>query len=76
MQADRQKLYKRAVRYSAVGLEMGFCVAIGVIVGYLLDRHFQTKPWLTLIFLLLGVAAAFRGLFTLMKKLDKKERGK
>lgn len=74
MKEDRKKLYKRVMRYSAVGLEMGFCVAIGVLIGYLLDRYFATAPWLTLIFLLLGVVAAFRSLFSLMKDIDKSER--
>jgi len=76
MREDRKKLYKRAMRYSAVGLEMGFSVAIGVAIGYGLDRYFHTGPWLTLIFLILGVVAGFRGLFSLMKEIDNKEKGK
>ena len=74
MQEDRKKLYKRGIRYSAIGLEMWFSVAIGVGIGYGLDRYFQTRPWLTLIFLILGVIAGFRGLFSLMKDIDKDER--
>jgi ATP synthase protein I len=73
MQEDRKRLYKRVMRYSAVGLEMGFSVAIGVVIGYYLDRYFHTGPWLTLIFLILGVVAGFRSLFSLMKGLDKDE---
>jgi len=76
MQEDRKKLYKRVMRYSAVGLEMGFSVAIGVAIGYYLDRYFHSGPWLTLIFLILGVVAGFRSLFSLMKDLDKDERRK
>jgi ATP synthase protein I len=76
MQEDRKKLYKRGIRYSAVGLEMGFSVAIGVVIGYGLDRYFQTKPWLTLIFLILGVIAGFRSLFSLIGDIDKDERRK
>jgi ATP synthase protein I len=64
------------MRYSAVGLEMGFSVAIGVAIGYYLDRYFHSGPWLTLIFLILGVVAGFRSLFSLMKDLDKDERRK
>ena len=76
MQEDRKRLYKRGMRYSAVGLEMGFSVAIGVAIGYCVDRYFYTRPWLTLIFLILGVVAGFRGLFSLMKGVDKDERRK
>jgi ATP synthase protein I len=49
---DKQKLYKKAARYSAIGLEMGLSVAIGVAIGYFLDRFFLTGPWLTLVFLM------------------------
>lgn len=76
MPEDRKKLYKQVVRYSAIGLEMGFSVAIGIVIGYYLDQYFHTGPWLTMIFLFLGVVAAFRSLFSLMKRLDKDERRK
>lgn len=71
---DKQKLYKKAVRYSAIGLEMGFSVAIGVAIGYFLDRFLMTGPWLTLVFLICGVVAGFRSLFSLMKSVDRDER--
>ncbi len=70
---DKRKLYRKAMRYSAIGLEMGFSVAIGIAIGYFLDRFFLTGPWLTLIFLLCGVVAAFRSLFSLMKSVDRDE---
>jgi len=73
MEQDNKKLYKNLARYSAIGLEMGFAVAIGFVIGYYLDRSLDTKPWLTVIFFLIGVVAAFRSLFRLMKDLDKKE---
>jgi len=75
MREDRRKL-SGIMRYSAIGLEMGFCVAIGVAIGYFLDRYFDTEPWLLLIFLILGVVAGFRRLFYLMKDLTKNERRK
>jgi ATP synthase protein I len=76
MKKDRKKFYTRAMRYSAVGLEMGFSVAIGVAIGYFLDRYFHTSPWLLLFFLILGIIAGFRSLFSLIKGLDKNERNK
>ncbi len=76
MGEDRKQLYKRLMRYSTVGVEMGLSVAIGVAIGYYLDRYFHSGPWLTLIFLMLGVVAGFRSLFSLMKDFDKDERRK
>jgi ATP synthase protein I len=55
---------------------MGLSVAIGLAIGYFLDRYFHTKPWFTIIFLILGVAAAFRSLASLAKEIDKRERKK
>jgi len=76
MEENKRKLYKQVMRYSAIGLEMGFSVAIGAAIGYYLDRFFDTGPWLTLVFLILGVVAGFRGLFSLMKEIAKNQRRK
>jgi len=76
MEEEKRKFYRQFARFGAIGLEMGLSVAIGLAMGYSLDRYFQTKPWLTVIFLLLGVAAAFRRLASLAKEIDKGERKK
>jgi ATP synthase protein I len=55
---------------------MGISVAIGVLIGYYLDRYFSTQPWLMIVFLILGVVAGFRSLFSLMKEIDKDGRKK
>jgi ATP synthase protein I len=47
---------------SSVGLEMAVATAIGWGIGYWLDGQLGTTPWLMLLFLLLGVAAGFKGL--------------
>jgi ATP synthase protein I len=67
---ENNKPYKQLLRYSSLGLEMGLSVAIGVGIGYLLDSYLDTKPWFLLIFFFVGVAAAFRSLFSLLKKFD------
>jgi ATP synthase protein I len=76
MEEDKKKLYRQAARYSSVGLEMGISVALGVAIGYYLDRYFSTQPWLMIVFLILGVVAGFRGLFSLTKEIDKEGRKK
>ncbi|NWF53532.1 MAG: AtpZ/AtpI family protein [Syntrophaceae bacterium] len=73
MQEDKRRFYRQFARFSTIGLEMGLSVAIGLAIGYYLDRFFQTKPWLTMVFLLLGVAAGFRRLSSLAKEIDKRE---
>jgi len=62
---------KSLINYSSLGLEMGLCVAIGIGMGHYLDRYFKTSPYLTIIFMLLGVVAAMKAVFTLLKKVVK-----
>jgi ATP synthase protein I len=37
--------------------------AIGLAVGYQLDKWLKTSPWLMILFLLFGIAAGFINLF-------------
>ncbi len=72
----KKSQYRQLVRYRSVAVEMGLSVPIAVVIGYLLDEHFNTSPWLTLIFLILGFIAGLRSLFSLLKDLDKNGRKK
>jgi ATP synthase protein I len=76
MEEDKSKFYRQFARISAIGLEMGLSVAVGLAIGYLLDRYLNTKPWLTIIFLILGVIAGFRSLFSLAREIGKSGRKK
>jgi ATP synthase protein I len=52
----------------SVGLHLVLGTFTGLAIGYFLDRSFNTKPWLTLIFLAFGVAAGFVNLFRVMRQ--------
>ena len=67
------KFIREVGKYSAIGLEMAISVVIGLAIGWWLDGLFNTKPWLSLIFMLFGFAAGFRSLFKLLK--DLREHG-
>jgi ATP synthase protein I len=41
---------------------------IGLFVGLKLDAWFGTAPWLTALFLLIGIIAGFRNLFVYVKR--------
>ena len=47
---------------------MAVATFIGWGIGYWLDMQFGTEPWLMLVFLLLGVAAGFKGVFRAAKE--------
>jgi len=68
---NKWKLFRELGRYSTIGLEMAISVVVGIAIGWWLDRLFNTKPWLSLIFLLFGLIAGFRSLFRLMKNVGK-----
>jgi ATP synthase protein I len=56
------------LKFSSVGIEMAVATAIGLGIGYWLDLQFGTYPWLLFVFLLLGVAAGFKGVFRAAKE--------
>ena len=61
-------LFKQALAASQLGLHMVLATCVGLAMGYGLDRLFGTKPVMTIIFLLIGIAAGFLELFRFAKK--------
>jgi ATP synthase protein I len=59
-----------ALSASSVGLELGLSVALGLLVGWWLDQHLGTQPWLMLLWLVFGLVAGFRGIFRSIKRAD------
>ena len=53
---------------SSLGFAIALAIVIGLALGYWLDRLLGTSPWLTLIFLVLGIVAGFRNLYVIGKK--------
>lgn len=68
---DAKKMWRSALRYSAVGLEMGVAVAVGYGAGWWLDGRFGTKPYLAFIGLLFGIAAGFLTLVRVGRELNR-----
>jgi ATP synthase protein I len=56
---------------SAVGITLVVATVIGLAGGYYLDRWLGTSPWLTLLGLLLGIAAGFVNLFRTVKRAER-----
>jgi ATP synthase protein I len=68
-----KKVFNQVSRYSTVGLELGFSIAIGVAAGYYLDQWLDTAPWLTIFLLLCGVAAGFKRIYQALKSLEREQ---
>ncbi|MEC8024533.1 MAG: AtpZ/AtpI family protein [Myxococcota bacterium] len=57
-----------AFSFATIGLEMGVSIFVGWYAGQWLDERFETRPWLMVVFLFLGLASGFRSLFRLAKR--------
>jgi len=51
-----------------IGFTIVACVAIGIFLGWLLDRWLGTEPWLLMVFTLLGIVAAIKSIIEFAKK--------
>ena len=56
-----------------LGTEFVAAVVVGTIIGFILDRTFDTKPWLILIFFFLGSAAGMLNIIKTAKKIQKED---
>ncbi|MDT8421701.1 MAG: AtpZ/AtpI family protein [Desulfuromonadales bacterium] len=75
MAEDNKQLFKSLGFLSSVGISMVAATFIGLAMGYYLDKWLGTDPWLTLIFLLLGIVSGFRNIFILTsRELRRQER--
>ena len=50
-----------------LGATCGFCIGLGVFVGYLLDRALGTAPLLTFVGMAIGILGAATGAFYLLR---------
>ena len=68
MKRETRRYIKDLAYYSSLGLSVALSIFIGLGIGVYLDRVFDTEPVLTLIFLVLGIAAGYRNIALAIKK--------
>ena len=56
-----------------LGTELVAAVAVGTIIGFILDTWFDTKPWLIIIFFFLGAAAGMLNVVRTANRMQKEE---
>ncbi len=56
-----------------LGTELVAAVAVGTIIGFILDSWFDTKPWFIIIFFFLGAAAGVLNVIREANKMQKEE---
>ena len=67
MDPEVKRSLRGAGRISAVGIEMGLCVGIGVFAGHVVDGYWGTAPWGVVFGSILGLAAAGSSLYKTYK---------
>ena len=56
-----------------LGTELVAAVAVGTIIGFILDALFGTKPWLIIIFFFLGAAAGMLNVIRAANRMQKED---
>ena len=73
----KKKLDTKNQKSSSIGAafklstELVAAVAVGTIIGFILDNTFGTKPWLILIFFFVGVIAGISNVIRSAKNMQK-----
>ena len=74
---SKKNFYKKTQNSTSIGAafklstELVSAVAVGTIIGFILDNWFGTKPWLILIFFFVGVIAGIMNVIKSAKKMQK-----
>ena len=73
LQSDSEKRGAFMGNAFKLGTELVAAVAIGTIIGFILDSWFDTKPWLIIIFFFLGAAAGILNVIRAAKQMQKED---
>jgi ATP synthase protein I len=64
---------KKIITLSSLGLMLPSSIAVGLVIGYFLDKAFGTQPWLLILFFFFGTAS---GITSLLRGLNRLNEGK
>ena len=72
IQSDNEKKGSFLGSAFKLGTELVAAVAVGTIIGFILDSWFDTKPWLIIVFFFLGSIAGIWNVIRAANKMQKK----
>ena len=73
IQDDKEKRGSFMGSAFKLGTELVAAVAVGTIIGFILDNWFDTKPWLIIIFFFLGTAAGILNVIRTANRMQKED---
>lgn len=65
--------WKRLAEIASLGLVLPSSIAVGLFLGYFLDRWLGTAPWLLILFTLFGVISGFLTLVRGLRAIEREE---
>ncbi len=68
MDKETKKMLRTLSFVSTVGIAMAISITLGVLIGYYIDKKYNTEPWFFIIFLCFGIIAAFKNIHLMYKK--------
>ncbi len=71
--SDREKRGSFMGSAFKLGTELVSAVAVGTIIGFILDSWFDTKPWLIIIFFFLGAGAGMLNVIRTANRMQKED---
>ena len=73
VQSDSEKRGSFMGSAFKLGTELVAAVAVGTIIGFILDSWFDTKPWLIIIFFFLGAASGMLNVIRTANRMQKED---
>ena len=69
MKPSQRKEFMRGLSLlTSLGITMVTCIFIGLWIGKVLDNVLGTSPWMLLIFLMIGILAGIKSMFSMILK--------
>ncbi|MGA2401087.1 MAG: AtpZ/AtpI family protein [Syntrophobacteraceae bacterium] len=76
MKKEDKKTLMQAVMASTIGYQVAFAPFIGIAIGVFLDLKFGTAPYLSIIFLIIGIAAGGLNYYRFAKQQQEEDKGR
>ena len=69
---EKLKTYSNLLELSSIGINLAVSIFVGLGIGLFLDKLFNTKPFLMIVFLFIGIIAGFVNIFRIANSFRKK----
>jgi ATP synthase protein I len=76
MKKEDKKTLMQAVMASTIGYQVAFAPFVGIAIGVFLDFKLGTGPYLTIVFLIVGIAAGGLNYYRFAKQQQEEDKGR